>query len=77
MGIFRRYSKLMNVTHLILWMESTVKQTSCLLKCVRVTDKNNCADTEYLAFSRAFDLIHSYLMKKMSTVELYDTNINY
>lgn len=74
MDIFRQYSKVMNVTHLILWMESTVKQTCCLWKCVRMTDKDNCADTEYLAFSRAFDLVHSYLMKKISIVELYHIN---
>ena len=57
----------MNVIHLILWLESAVKQTYCLLQCVRLTDKNNCADTEYLAFPRAFGLVHSYLMEQCAS----------
>lgn len=52
MAIFSQYSQVMNVIHLILWMESTLKKPVVCYKCKN--DKSNCAVTEYLTFSRAF-----------------------
>lgn len=37
--------------------EEYCQQTCCLLQCIKLTDKNNGTDPEYLDFSEAFDYI--------------------